>query len=187
MVRRFVLLDRDGTLNVERHYLADPADLELLPGVVLALHLFRSFDLGLVVLTNQSGLARGYFDQAALDRVHARLREILADVGLTLDGIHVCPHGPDDGCACRKPAIGLALRAAIEHGFDPALAFVVGDKAADVQMGQALGASAVLVRTGYGEATHHAGLVTPDHVATDLLDAAHWITARLHPLDGDSP
>lgn len=175
MARRFVLLDRDGTLNVERHYLADPDQLELLPGVVAGLRHLRAVGLGLLVLTNQSGVGRGYFDRAAVDRVHDRLREMLAVAGVPLDGIYVCPHGPDDGCACRKPAVGLAVAAAAEHGFDPAECFVVGDKAADVRLGRNLGATAVLVRTGYGEATLRDEAVSADYVAADLLDAAGWI------------
>jgi len=175
MARRFVLLDRDGTLNVERHYLADPGRLELLPGVPEALRRLRGAGLGLVVLTNQSGVGRGYFDRAAVDRVHDRLHELLAEAGVALDGIYVCPHGPDDGCACRKPDVGLALAAAAEHDFDPAAAVVVGDKAADVHLGRNLGATAVLVRTGYGEVTLRDEAVSADFVAADLLDAAGWI------------
>jgi D-glycero-D-manno-heptose 1,7-bisphosphate phosphatase len=178
MARRFVLLDRDGTLNVERHYLADPEQVELLPGVIPGLRLLQTHDLGLVVLTNQSGLARGYFDRAALAAVHARLRHLLAEAGIDLAAIHVCPHGPDDGCTCRKPAPGLALAAAAEHGFDLAQSFVIGDKGSDVELGRAVGATTILVRTGYGEHALQAG-VTADHVAADLLDAAHWIADKL--------
>lgn len=178
MPRAFVLLDRDGTLNVERHYLRDPDLLELLPGVVAGLHLLRAAGFGLVVLTNQSGIARGYFTTADLDAVHARLGELLADAGLSLDGIYACPHGPDDGCTCRKPGVGLALAAAREHGFDPACGYVIGDKVADIALGRALGAAAVLVRTGYGRATEQAGGVVPAFVADDLLAAAQWTVAR---------
>jgi D-glycero-D-manno-heptose 1,7-bisphosphate phosphatase len=178
-LRRFVLLDRDGTLNVERHYLADPDQLALLPGVVPALQQLRQLQLGLVVVTNQSGLARGYFTRADLDAIHSRLHLLLAEGGIHLDGIYICPHGPDEGCSCRKPAPGLALAAAAAWGFNPADCFVVGDRPADIELGRALGATTILVRTGYGEQTLQAGGVESDFVAADLLEGARWIASQL--------
>src|SRR5690348_8261786 len=95
--RRFVLLDRDGTLIVERNYLSRPDDVQLLPGALSGLQRLRRLGLGLAVITNQSGVARGYFDHAALDAVHARLRQLLHEGGVDLDGVYVCPHRPEDG------------------------------------------------------------------------------------------
>jgi D-glycero-D-manno-heptose 1,7-bisphosphate phosphatase len=175
--RRFVLLDRDGTLIVERHYLSRPEDVQLLPGALAGLQRLRQLGLGLVVITNQSGIGRGYFDQAALDAVHARLRQLLQDGGVHLDGIYVCPHGPEDGCACRKPATGLVRQAAAELGFEPAEAFVIGDKASDVEMGRRLGATTLLVRTGYGR-EHEQGKVQADFVVDDLGAVAEVITKQ---------
>ncbi|TAN58341.1 MAG: HAD family hydrolase [Rhodospirillales bacterium] len=180
--RRFVLIDRDGTLNVERDYLSDPAGLELIPGAAEGLRLLRQLGFGLAVITNQSGIARGYFTPKDLDSIHARLAELLKYEEITLDGVYICPHGPDDDCDCRKPLPGLALQAAAELGFDPSQAFVIGDKAVDVDLGRAVGAKTILVRTGYGKG--YEGKCQPDHVADDLLAAARWIALQVKGGDG---
>jgi D-glycero-D-manno-heptose 1,7-bisphosphate phosphatase len=174
--RRFVLLDRDGTLIAERHYLARVEDVELLPATLRGLRLLNNLGLGLAVLTNQSGLKRGYFARAALDAIHAHLTQRLADGGVSLAGIYVCPHGPEDGCACRKPETGLALRAAAELNFDPASSFVLGDKPCDIELGRRLGAVTFLVRTGYGAHYEREG-EQADYIVEDVLGAAHVIGA----------
>ncbi|HWG44463.1 MAG TPA: HAD family hydrolase [Gemmataceae bacterium] len=174
----FVLLDRDGTLIVERNYLARVEDVELLPTTAQGLRLLNDLGLGLAVLTNQSGLSRGYFDQAALDAIHAHLRQLLAKEGVSLAGIYVCPHTPDDDCDCRKPRLGLARRAAAELHFDPAASFVIGDKPCDIELGRRLGATTFLVRTGYGLLHEREGLQA-DHVVDDVLAAAHVIRALI--------
>ncbi len=175
-MRRPIFLDRDGTILVERHYLDDPAGVELLPGAAEGLR--RLARLGpLVVVTNQSGLARGYFDRSTLAAIHRRMGELLAREGVELAAIEVCPHHPDDGCRCRKPRPGLALRAARRLGLDPARGIVIGDKACDVGLGRALGALAVLVRTGYGAREEAAGSCHPHLVADDLRHAAELALA----------
>ena len=141
MTRRFAMLDRDGTLIHERHYLSDPNDVELLPGAVEGLLSLRKMGLGLVVLTNQSGVGRGYFDVARLELVHARMNSLLAQEGVEVDGIYYCPHRPEDLCPCRKPRPGLVNRAASELRFQPGDGFMIGDKAIDVQLGRAVGAT----------------------------------------------
>ncbi len=171
--RRFVLIDRDGTINVEKHYLSDPGLLELLPGAGEAIHRFNRAGFGVAVITNQSGIARGYFDLARLEEIHARLIQLLADKGAVVDGIYICPHGPDDDCACRKPLPGMAMQAMAEHGFDPTLAIMIGDKEVDVDMGRAIGAETVLVRTGHGQ--RHVDGTKADHVVDDLAAAAELI------------
>lgn len=167
MSKRFVLIDRDGTINVEKHYLSDPDQLELYPGVGAALKQLQDAGFGLAVITNQSGIARGYFDLARLDQIHDRLRALLAAEGVTLDGIYLCPHGPDDDCACRKPLPGMVEQAVAEHGFDPAQGYVIGDKEVDVELGRAVGATTLLVRTGHGGKAATAGSKA-DHVVDDL-------------------
>ena len=175
--RRFLMLDRDGTINVERHYLSDPDQLELYPGVGQALARLRGLGYGLVVVTNQSGIARGYFDLETLDRVHDRLRELLAGFGVTVDGIYLCPHGPDEDCDCRKPLPGMVDQAVAELGFDPARAIMVGDKAVDVELGRAVKAAAsILVLTGHGMSNQ--AKCTPDLLAEDFPAAARWIEER---------
>lgn len=173
--RRFVLLDRDGTVNVERHYLSDPDQLELFACVGPALRHLRDLGFGLIVLTNQSGVARGYFDLATVERVHDRLRTLLMAEGIRLDGIYLCPHGPDEDCACRKPRPGMVDQAVAEHGFDPRQAFMIGDKAVDVDLGHAVGATPILVRTGWGAKAEREGKCSPAVIVDDLAAAADWI------------
>ncbi|MCI0461149.1 MAG: HAD family hydrolase [Gemmataceae bacterium] len=179
MSRRFVVLDRDGTLIVERHYLSDPGQVELLPGVAAGLSRLRDLGLGLVVVTNQSGVGRGYFDEARLDLIHQRLTDLLHVEGVRLDGIYSCPHRPEDGCECRKPRPGLLRQAAEQLGFDARASFVIGDKPCDVELGRAVRATTLLVRTGYGAQFAKDPTVAPDHVVDDLGQAATAIERLL--------
>jgi D-glycero-D-manno-heptose 1,7-bisphosphate phosphatase len=176
MRRRFVLADRDGTINVERDHLSDPRELELIPGSARALRRLREeLGMGIVVVTNQAHVGRGLLDPATLTAIHARLEAMLADEGAVVDAIAWCPHRPEDGCGCRKPAPGMALEAAARFGFDPSEAFVVGDHAGDMGMGRAVGATTILVRTGHGEQELGAAEGLADHVAADLAGAADII------------
>ncbi|MBI3945599.1 MAG: D-glycero-beta-D-manno-heptose 1,7-bisphosphate 7-phosphatase [Armatimonadetes bacterium] len=181
---RLVFLDRDGTLNVERYYLSSPEQVTLLPGAAEGVRRMREMGLATVVATNQSGLARGYFDAAALERVHERLRALLAEAGAAVDAIYVCPHHPDEGCDCRKPAPGMGRRAARDFGADPARAFVIGDKVCDIHFGQAIGATTLLVRTGYGAEVEASGGAGADYVVDDLREAAAVIQEELEAPSG---
>lgn len=173
--RRFVLLDRDGTLIAERHYLSDPRQVELLANAARGLSQMRTMGLGLVVITNQSGIGRGFFDEARLHRIHQRLNELLEAEGIVLDGLYFCPHLPEDNCSCRKPRTGLIELASKELGFDPKDCFMIGDKACDVELGQRVGATTFLVRTGYGAREIAHGTISPDYVVDDLWEAAQAI------------
>lgn len=168
-MKRFVLIDRDGTLNVEKHYLSDPDQLELYPGAGAALRRLHDAGFGIAIVTNQSGIARGYFDLARLEQIHDRLRQLLAADGVVVDGIYLCPHGPDDDCDCRKPLPGMVSQAVAEHGFDPAQAVMIGDKEVDVDLGRAVGAATFLVRTGHGH--NYVDATKADHVVDDLAAA----------------
>lgn len=173
MSRRFVLIDRDGTINVEKHYLSDPNQLELYPGVGDAIRRLNQAGFGVAVVTNQSGIARGYFDLARLETIHARLHQLLAEHGAHVDGIYLCPHGPDDDCTCRKPLPGMVEQAVNDHGFDPARSVMVGDKEVDVEMGLAVGAETFLVRTGHG--AKYVATTKAHHVADDLAAAVDML------------
>lgn len=174
-MRRFVLLDRDGTVNREVNYLADPDEVELYPETGPALQRLQESGLGLIIVTNQSGLNRGIFDPATLAAVHERLLGLLAEFGVGVAGIYVCPHRPDEGCSCRKPRVGLVEQAVADFGFDPSTAYVIGDKPCDVDLGRNIGATTFLVRTGYGHLFADTPEVRPHHVVDDLDEAADVI------------
>jgi D-glycero-D-manno-heptose 1,7-bisphosphate phosphatase len=175
--RRFVLVDRDGTINEETspEYVLEPDQVRLIPGAARALRELRELGLGIVVVTNQSPVGRGWITPDGLDAIHARLSRLLEAEGAAVDGYYACPHTPDAGCECRKPRVALALRAAAEHGFDPAEAFVVGDHRGDVEMGRRIGARTFQVRTGHGVEEIAKGEPIADHVVQDLAEAARII------------
>jgi len=179
--RPFVLVDRDGTINVERPggYVLDPDDFVLLPRSLEGMRTLRDLGLPIAVVTNQSPIARGWIDANRLDEIHARMRSLLP--GIELTGIYVCPHAPGDGCACRKPGTELLLRAAADVGADPADGFLVGDKTSDIEAGRRAGMTTLLVRTGYGVEALREG-APADHVVEDLPAAAELI-ASLVPAD----
>lgn len=170
---RMVLVDRDGTIGRcdAGEYILTPERFVLLPGAGQGLRALQDAGHRLAVVTNQAALGRGWIEPETLDAIHERMSELLAAHGVTaIEGVYVCPHVPEEGCSCRKPAPGLALRAARELGFDPRAAIVVGDRPADVEMGRRIGATTVLVRTGqaHGDDFPEA----PDHVAAGLVEVA---------------
>ncbi len=182
--RPAVFVDRDGTLNREVHYLADVAGLRLLPGVAPAIRDLRAAGFAVVVVTNQSGVARGRMTLASVEAIHRELARRLHVRGAALDGVYVCPHHPSVGrpplrrrCRCRKPAAGLVRRAAREHGLDLARSYCVGDGTVDLGLAAATGTRAVLVLTGHGRATARAldAASAPAHVARNFRAAAKWI------------
>ncbi|HVC97264.1 MAG TPA: HAD family hydrolase [Pirellulales bacterium] len=173
--KRFVLLDRDGTVNVEKHYLSDPDQVELVPHAARGLAEMARLGLGLVVVTNQSAIGRGLFDRARLDQIHQRLGELLRAEGLRLDGVYACPHLPRDDCRCRKPRPGLVESAAADLGFRASEAFLIGDKRCDIELGRAVNAATFLVRTGYGIQAEADESLRPDYVVDDLWHASQVI------------
>lgn len=174
-MKRFAILDRDGTIITERNYLSDHNQVELITNAAIGLKKLRDQGLGLLVITNQAGIGRGYFSLDDLKLIHKRMIDLLAIEGVTLDGIYFCPHIPEDNCNCRKPKLGLIEKAAKEHNFDPKVSFVIGDKALDIELGQKMRATTFLVRTGYGAKVEKQNLVKPDHTVDDLLQASDII------------
>ena len=178
-LKRLILLDRDGTLIVEKDYLSDPAGVELIPGAGAALKRLKDAGHKLALISNQSGIARGYFTLEDHARVQARLVKVLAEEGVALDGLYYCPHGPEDGCDCRKPRTGMLEQASHELGMPLTEAVVIGDKEADLEAGKRVGATRLLVRTGYGRTLEQAGPVDADAVVEDLPEAVDWILTHL--------
>lgn len=172
---RFVVLDRDGTIIEEVSYLSDPKQIVLIPGAGNALRDLSAMGFGLVVITNQSAVGRGYFDEAQLARIHGCLLEMLRREKINLDGLYFCPHTPEDQCLCRKPQIGLIQRASEELGFDLSSSIVIGDKLSDMEMGRRVGALTILVRTGYGAQVAADQRVQSDYIVDDLPAAVEVI------------
>jgi len=183
-----VFLDRDGTLIEEIGYLDRPERVDLYPWSIEAIRAFNRAGLRVVMATNQSGVARGFFTEAVVDQVHRHIAGLLEAGGAHIDAYYYCPHHPDGkvaryarACDCRKPSRGLVDRAERELGIDPRRSFAVGDRWLDVALARAVGARGILVRTGYGageEARPQEGL-TADAVVNNLVEAAGWILRSL--------
>lgn len=189
MGRRAIFMDRDGTVCDEVGYVNHVERIRLLPRSAEAIRRANAAGFQTIVVTNQAGVARGYFDEDLIHEVHEEIRRLLAEHDARVDAIYYCPHHPEVGsapyrqvCDCRKPLPGMFHRARDEMGIDLGRSYVVGDSMRDVEAGHRVGASTVLVLTGYGrgEREHHASrwTVEPDHVAEDLLEAVDWILAR---------
>ena len=180
-----VFIDRDGTINVDVGYISSPDQLELYPWAAKAVRAINQAGFKVIVVTNQSGVARGFYDEQQLELVHARLVQELEREGACVDGIYYCPHHPRIGeapyrqdCDCRKPLPGLLLRAAREHGVALERSYVIGDKWSDIGLAKNVGAKSALVLTGYGRETLEradSSAVIPDIVADNLLAAVSCI------------
>ncbi len=188
---RAVFLDKDGTLIQDVPYNVDPERIGLMPGAAEGLRQLHRSGYELIVVSNQSGVARGYFPEPALRGVEARLRELLAGAGVPLAGFYYCPHHPEGivspyarECKCRKPAPGLLLTAAREHQVDLFGSWMVGDILNDVEAGRRAGCRTILLNNGH----ETEWLLTPDRLphgmAQDLSQAAEWIVSCRETVGG---
>ncbi len=186
MAHAAVFLDRDGTINEEVGYMNHLDRFALLPQAGQAIRLLNQNGLKTVVITNQSGVARGYFPESLVHRVHDKMQGLLKKEGAHLDGIYYCPHHPEMGkppyrqkCRCRKPDTGLIEEAVKDLEIDCSKSYVIGDRGLDIEIAQRIGAKGILVLTGYGkgewEYFRDQWLAEPDHVARDLYEAVQWI------------
>lgn len=178
-----VLLDRDGTIIVDKNYLSDPTGVELLPGAVAGLKLLQQHGFELIVVTNQSGIGRGFYDETDMHNVNRRLCEILTQNGVKLSPrrIYFCPHTPAEGCDCRKPRTGMVLKAQTEWLFDLRRGYVIGDKLADIELGHNLDLPAILIKSDKEAAEAELAGELADYTASDLEDAARWIVLGTSP------
>lgn len=181
-LRPAVFLDRDGTINVEKSYLIDPAEFEFIPGVPAALKRLQDAGFLLVVVTNQAGVGRGYFSLGDVGKLHDFMESLLAEEGVVLSGIYSCPHHPTEAvgqylqkCRCRKGEPGMLFQAARDLGIDLSRSFMVGDKEADIQAGSAAGCRSILVKTGYGESFQGCATNYQADVVADLPEAVNKI------------
>lgn len=177
-----VFLDRDGTINVEKEYLHLVEHWEWIPGSVDAIHRLNQLGYLVIVVTNQAGIARGYYTEHAVNILHSHIDRMLAASGARIDAYYYCPHHFDFGairdCSCRKPRPGMLMLAQKEWNIDLKKSFMIGDKLIDIQAAQAAGVTPVMVRTGYG-AQESASLTDNVLVASDLLNAVQKIESEL--------
>lgn len=179
MSERAIFLDRDGTINVEKEYIYDPAEVELIPGSLEALQLAAKAGFRLFIVSNQSGIARGLATETDVCRVNERLQELVGAGGVQFDGIYFCPHLPtiSGPCDCRKPRRGMVDRALESFDLDLSRSFVVGDRLLDMQLAKTVGATGIMVRTGYGsvEEKQIEADSRPNFIVRDLLEAVKVI------------
>lgn len=184
--RPVVFVDRDGTLNEELGYIFNVDDLVLLPGAAEAVVRLNGAGVACIVVTNQSGPARGFYAEEHVQKLNERLARLLAEQGAVLDGVYYCPHHAEGvveqyaiACDCRKPATGMLARAFSEHpDLDAARGYVVGDQSTDIDLARNAGLKSVLVKTGFGQAVNsgkYQWSVEPDYVADTIGQAVDWI------------
>ncbi len=171
---RLVLIDRDGTINVERHYLSSPEQIELFPETVAGLKLLRELGFQIAVVTNQSAIGRGIFDIKRLNEIHNRLEEVLAEFETKVDAIYFCPHIPEDDCQCRKPQTEMATKAAAEFDSQLSESFVIGDNVCDIELGKNISATTILVKTGYGKRVLEEQKTQPDFVVEEFVGSRQF-------------
>lgn len=179
---RVVFLDRDGTINIEKNYLYRPEDFEFISGAVHAIKLLNDNGFKIVVVTNQAGVARGYYTEEDVKKLHNYIDECLREYGAHIDTYIYCPHHPENGigkyrcrCSCRKPATGMFEKAADVYDIDMEQSWMVGDNVGDMESGKKFGLKTILVSTGYGEKVMAENRVPFDYYKRDLYEAAEYI------------
>ena len=177
--RRAVFLDRDGTIGEELGYVNHIDRFQIFPFAAAAIHALNRAEIPVIVVTNQSGIARNIFPESLVHEVHKKMIAQLAAGGAWIDGVYFCPHKSEDACECRKPNPGMLRRAASEHGLDLAASWVVGDRYADLEMAHAAGGRGILVMTGYGRGEYELHRAAwprqPDALVGNLSDAVRHI------------
>jgi len=174
-----IFLDRDGTIIVEKNYPSHPDQVALVEGAIAGLRAMAKHGYPLVVVSNQSGIGRGYFSTEQADAVERRVIDLLASEGVTVAAWYRCPHAPGAGCACRKPAPGMIHSAVRDLDLDPVRSFMIGDKWSDIELAAAVGAVGILVTTGHGLVDADRARQQGVAVCRDLVEADGEITRHL--------
>lgn len=177
-MNKAVFLDRDGTIAEDVNYCRRPEDFHLFPWTPKAIRLLNEAGFKVIIITNQSGIARGYFTEETLARIHEKMLKELTEQGARIDGVYYCPHHPDDNCECRKPKTALFHRAAKDFNLDFKNSWVVGDSWRDVEAGKRIGAKTILLLTGPDSQSTLSDRPSADFVAEDLLQAAELIVGQ---------
>ncbi|MFC1985403.1 D-glycero-alpha-D-manno-heptose-1,7-bisphosphate 7-phosphatase [Chloroflexota bacterium] len=172
MANKAVFIDRDGTMARDAHYCSCPEEFELFTHTAKAIRLLNDHAFKVIVVTNQSGIARGYFTEETLVKIHGKMRDELTKEGAFVSAIYHCPHHPDEGCDCRKPKPKLVYQAVKDYDIDLQHSFVVGDLGLDVELGKNVGCMTILIGDKAGNG------VTADCVADNLLQAVDWILSQ---------
>ena len=178
-MKRAVFLDRDGTINEQMGYINHISRFKLLPKVAEAIRMLNENDYLVVVVTNQSGPARGYFPIELVHEVNRHMQRLLKNEGANVDAVYFCPHLPEDGCNCRKPKTGMIEMACRDMEIDLSRSYVVGDMCDDIELAKNAGIKGIMVKTGYGLGEIEYRLpkknIKPDYIADDLFSAVTWI------------
>lgn len=193
-LRPAIFLDKDGTVIEDEPYNVDPEKMKLAPGALEGLQALAQLNVPLIVVSNQSGLALGRFDEAGLERMQRRLKEMFQEAGAALAGFHFCPHHPEGTvapfarqCSCRKPAPGMLLEAARHHGVDPKASWMIGDILNDVEAGRRAGCTTVLIDNGNETEWVMNPWREPHHLSPDLGHAARVVVGAMHGTEALAP
>ena len=176
-INKAVFIDRDGTMAKDVPYCSRPEDFELLPNVAEGIKLLNKHGFKIVVVTNQSGISRGYFSEETLAAIHDKMQCELAKHGARVDAIYYCPHHPDDNCECRKPKPRMLLQAASDLNIDLGQSYVIGDNDMDIAMGKNVGCKTILIAQGGKQRKSDKEAPHADYVAPSVSAAAQWIIA----------
>ena len=180
MSNRTVFVDRDGTINENTGYIKNPEDLVLYPKVSEGIRLLNKNGYKVIVITNQSGISRGYFSEETLEKIHNKMKEELSKKDAFIDAIYFCPHHPDENCKCRKPQPGLLKTAIKEFDVDVSKSFIIGDRMLDIEAGNKVGCKTILVpeKKEIVKNEMEKSNITPDYIANDFVKGVEWIIAN---------
>jgi len=177
LVFKAVFIDRDGTINVNVGYIDNPDKFQMYPGIAKGIKLLQDNGFKIIVITNQSGISRGFFTEETLKKIHERMMKELSKKDASIDGLYFCPHHPKDNCNCRKPKTEMFEKAIKKHDVDVSKSFVIGDRMLDVEVGHRIGCKTVLIpeRKEMVEKEREESLVEPDYICDDFYLGVLWI------------